>query len=117
MLTKTENKVMTVIFNECKDKKSLLISPIDLIKIIGEKSITQTKLENVMNDLYMDGYFDLIYSDRRGERVYCVALTERGKGYMRGQKVMRRNLIFRLMMTVGLAFLSFIIGLILKAIF
>ena len=117
MLTKAENKVMYTLFTECKNKKALLISPIDLINIIGDKTITQTKLEKIISDLYMDGYFDLIYSDRHGERVYCITLTERGKGYMRGQKVMRRNLLFRLCLTVGLAFLSFIIGLILKAIF
>ena len=117
MLSKIENKVMMVLLKECKDKKALLISPIDLINIIGDKTITQTKLEKVINDLFMDGYFDLIYSDRRGEHVYCITLTERGKGFMRGQKVLRRNLFFRLLITIGFAFLSFIIGLILRAIF
>lgn len=117
MLSKTENKVMSVLYTECKDRAALLISPTDLMKITGEKGLTQSKLDKIINDLNMDGYFDLVYSDRRGERVYCITLTERGKGYLRGQKVMRRNLIFRLFLTVGLALLSFIIGLILKALF
>ena len=117
MLSKTENRVMSVLFSECKDKSALLISPTDLIKITGDKGLTQSKLDKIMSDLYMDGYFDLIYSDRRGETVYCITLTERGKGYMRGQKVMRRNLAFRLLLTVCLALLSFVIGLILKALF
>jgi hypothetical protein len=117
MLNKTESKVMGVLFNECKQRSALLISPLDLIKISGEKGLTESKLDRIMNDLFMDGYFDLIYSDRHGERVYCVTLTEKGKGYSRGKKVMRRNLLFRLCLTVGLALLSFIIGLILKAIF
>ena len=55
MLSKIENKVMMVLLKECKDKKALLISPIDLINIIGDKTITQTKLEKVINDLFMDG--------------------------------------------------------------
>ena len=80
MLSKTENRVMGVLFSECKDKSALLISPTDLIKITGEKGLTESKLDKILEDLYMDGYFDLVYSDRRGERVYCITLTERGKG-------------------------------------
>jgi DNA-binding MarR family transcriptional regulator len=117
MLNKTESKVMGVLFNECKQRSALLISPLDLIKISGEKGLTESKLDRIMNDLFMDGYFDLIYSDRHGERVYCVTLTEKGKGYLRGRKVMKRNLLFRLGVTVALAIVSFVIGLILKAIF
>lgn len=117
MLNKTENKVMGALFDQCIDKRSTLISPIDLIKLSGANNLTQTQLEKIMNDLYMDGYFDLVYSERHGELVYCVSLTEKGKGYMRNLKVMKRTLIFRLCVTVALAFISFIIGLILKAIF
>lgn len=117
MLNKTESRVMAVLNKECKERSALLISPIDLIKITGEKGLTQSKLEKIMNDLFIDGYFDLIYSDRHGERVYCLTLTEKGKGYMRSVKIMRRNLLFRLIITVGLALLSFVIGLILRAIF
>ncbi|MBR2449029.1 MAG: hypothetical protein IKB30_02785 [Clostridia bacterium] len=117
MLSKTENKIMIALCAECKDRNSLLISPVDLIKIAGVENLTLTGLERVMNDLYTDGYFDLIYSDRRGETVYCVTMTEKGKGYTRGLKIMKRNLLYRLGLTVGLALVSFIIGLILKAIF
>lgn len=117
MLNKLENKVMLALFGQCKERKAVLIAPIDLIKICGADELTLTKLEKIVNDLAMDGYFDLIYSDRHGETVYCVTLTEKGKGYLRNQKVVRRNLLFRLMVTVALAVVSFIIGLILKAIF
>lgn len=117
MLSKAENKIMITLYNECKDKNTILISPADLIKISGVDNLSQTKLEIIMKDLCADGYFDLIYSDRRGETVYCVTIKEKGKGYTRGLRVMKRNLIFRLFITVALALISFIIGLILKAIF
>ncbi len=117
MLSKTESKVMGVLFTECKEKTSLLITPVDLIRIIGDKTLNQKRLEKIMKDLFMDGYFDLVYSDRHGETVYCVTLTEKGKGYMRKKMVMRRNIIFRICFTVGLALLSFVTGLILKAVF
>ena len=37
MLSKSESKVMQVICDACKDRQSFLISPIDLIKLSGEK--------------------------------------------------------------------------------
>ena len=117
MLNKTESKIMSVIYSERKNREAFLISPADLINISGEKGLSTAALEKIMDDLSSYGYFDLIYSDRRGERVYCVTLTEKGKGYARGVKVMKRNLLFRLGVTVVLAVISFIIGLILKAIF
>lgn len=117
MLSKNENRVMAVIYSECKDKNSLLISPTDLLKMTGTDKLTLTGLDKVVTDLHTDGYFDLVYSDRRGETVYCIALTEKGKGYPRDVKLIKRNLIFRVGVSVALAFLSFVIGLILKAVF
>jgi predicted transcriptional regulator len=117
MLNRVENKVMATIFSACNNKTSLLITPIDLIKMTGEKSVSLSTMERIVKDLHSDGYFDLIYSDRHGETVYCISLTEKGKGFIRNKKVLRRNLIYRVSLTVALAFLSFIIGIILKAIF
>lgn len=117
MLSKNESKIMGVIFRECKDRTALLISPVDLMKISGVDTLTLTKLERVVKDLHTDGYFDLVYSDRHGETVYCISLTEKGKGYLRNNKILKRNLYFRLIATVGFAVLSFVIGLILKAVF
>ena len=117
MLNKLESKVMKTLFLECENKKTILITPTDLIRIIGDRALTEGAVDKIVYDLSTDGYLDLIYSDRHGERVYCVTLTEKGKGFLRGKKVMKRTLLFRLMVTVFLAVVSFIIGLVLKAIF
>lgn len=117
MLSRRENKVMSVLHGQCANKKSVLISPIDLIKLSGVEKITLTELEKVVKDLSTDGYFDLIYSDRHGETVYCISLTEKGRGFVRGERLIKRNLLFRLVVSVVFAILSFLIGLILKAVF
>lgn len=117
MLTKIENKIMSIIFKECNKRSALLVTPLDLISMSGDRSITLNLIEKIVTDLSMDGYFDLVYSDRHGEMVYCIALTEKGKCFERNRKVFKRNLAFRITLTVALAILSFIIGLILKAIF
>ncbi|MBE7081407.1 MAG: hypothetical protein E7372_02465 [Clostridiales bacterium] len=117
MLSRLENKVLISLLSVCKEKGAVLISPIDLLKIIGTEHLTLSKLEKTLNDLSTDGYFDLVYSDRRGEKVFCITLLEKGKGYVRSESLERRNLIKRFVLTIGFAILSFIVGIILKKIF
>lgn len=117
MLNSMENKIMQTIFSECQNKTSSLVSPMDIIRISGLNNLTQTALDRIIDDLNKDGYFDLVYSDRRGEKIYCISLTNKGKAYARGKKIFKRNLIVRVLITLSLAVLSFVTGLILKAVF
>ena len=117
MLSRLENKVLISLIKACNQKGAILISPIDLLKIIGVEHLTLSQLEKVIEDLRLDGYFDLVYSDRRGEKVFCITLNEKGKGYIRSENIEKRNLIKRLTLTIGFAILSFLVGIILKKIF
>lgn len=116
MLTRVESKTMTAVLKASGGRESLLISAQDVVSIIGDDT-TKTDVEKAMENLAEDGYFDLILSDRRGEIVYCVTLKDKGKGYLRSVKEFKRNLLFRLCLSAALAVFSFIIGLILKAVF
>ena len=117
MLSRLENKVLVSLLNVCKEKGAVLISPIDLLKIIGTEHLTLSELEKTLKDLSTDGYFDLVYSDRRGEKVFCITLLEKGKGYIRSESIEKRNLIKRFALTIGFAILSFLVGIILRKIF
>ncbi len=117
MLSRKESKVMKVLYKESSGRASILISPIDLVKMLGEESIDLSQIEKIIDELCMDGYFDLVHSDRHGQKVYCISLTFKGKNFMRDQKLLKRNLIFRLTLSIIFAFISFLIGLILKKIF
>ena len=117
MLSKKESKVMSAIFSMAMDKTALLVTPTDLRSAVNLPELTLDGLEKIVTDLMRDGYFSLVYSDRHGEPVYCISLTERGKGFLREGKLIKRNIVFRLCVTVALAIVSFIIGLILKAVF
>ncbi len=117
MLSRLESKVLISLINLCKQKEAILISPIDLLKIIGAEHLTLSSLEKTLNDLSTDGYFDLVHSDRFGEKVFCITLLEKGKGYIRSESLEKRNLIKRFALTIGFAILSFLIGLILRKIF
>ena len=94
MLSRTESKVMNVLYKECKERSAFLISPIDLKKMSGTENLSNNGLERVVKDLHSDGYFDLVYSDRHGETVYCISLTEKGKAYLRNSKLLKRNVFF-----------------------
>ena len=117
MLERLESKVLFALCCELKEKDAILISPIDLLKIVGAENLSLSRLEKIVKDLSTDGYFDLIYSDRRGETVYCISVLEKGKGYLRSEKQRKRNLFARLFLTIGFAVISFLVGLILKKIF
>ncbi len=117
MLSSVEDKVMVSVFNLCKNRSAVLISPLDLIKLISLKDLNLERLDKILLNLSLDGYLELVYSERHEEKIYCIALTEKGKGYDRSKKIFRRSVVFRIMLTTSLAIFSFLIGIILKRIF
>ncbi len=103
---------MGAIYSKCKNKNAVLIEKRSLSLIASED-----KLDKIVNDLYTDGFFDLVYTERHGEQVYCITLTEKGKGYPRIANTVKRTIMFKFIVSVVFAVFSFILGLILKAIF
>lgn len=77
MLTKSEAAVMNEVYSRCKGKSSVLVCPTDLLNGIKGKRINSSRLEKTLIALSQDGYLDMIYSDRHGETVYCLSLTEK----------------------------------------
>lgn len=117
MLNLSEDRVMRALCSECSKKSAILITPSQLVKTVNSNTVNEKNVEKIVCDLDSDGYLDLVYSSRRDERVYCISLTPKGKGYLRKIKLAKRNLAFRVGLTAALALFSFLIGLILKAIF
>ena len=117
MLNKTENKVMCVLLQLGNKKTTFLITPLDLLNMVATKGLTTTGLEKIINALVVDGFIDLIYSERHGEPVYCITLLEKGKSFRRNGEKIKRAILFKLIITVSFAFLSFLLGILLKAIF
>lgn len=108
---------MSVLYEQCKNKSSSLISPLDIVRLVGDRKLSQSKTAQIVSDLHKDGYFDIIYSDRRGETIYCISLTEKGKAFQRNAQMMKRNVFFKVCLSFTLAVFSFLVGLILRAIF
>lgn len=118
MLTKNEDKIMGAIYAACAGKTSCLLSPDDILSMAGVRgAVSYGALDKILEALEYDDYFELILSDRRGEKVYCISLKEKGLSYRRQKVQQKRNLGYRLAVTVALALVSFLVGLILRAIF
>ena len=117
MLENVKKKILTFLTKLCKERQSVLISPTDLLNNLNANGLGQESLEKKVVELSNEGYFDLVYSDRRGEKVYCITLLEKGKSYFRKERIERQNLVKRFFLTIGFAVLSFLVGVILKKIF
>ena len=87
MLSKYENEVMSAVYSLCDGTDGCLISPIDILSILpAKRKISTEKLDDILNALKCDGYFDLIPSERKGEKMYVINLKESGFAYKRTAK-------------------------------
>ena len=96
-----------------------LVSPLDLLsKIPYSVDFKESELEETLNQLVLDNYFDC---DRAktpcGDVMYCITLKENGISFLRDKRVSRRKLIFRIITTILIAALSFSLKEILSLIF
>ena len=118
MLNKTEQDVMNIVFQACDGKPSCLITARDILsKIPNKKGLSEEKVLKTLKSLELDDYFDIIYSDRKGEEVFCISLHTKGFSFRRDRQQDRRKLYFKIGITVATAVLSFLITFILKKLF
>ena len=118
MLDRNENMVMAAIYSLCDGTEGCLVSPIDILSILPSRhELNPQTLENILNALVLDGYFDLIHSERKGEKMYVINLKESGFAYKRTAKQRQRDISFKIFLAFIGALATFIFGLILKQLF
>lgn len=115
-LSKRENEVMSAVFSLSQGKERFLVFPYELLALLPEKKFDEASLERALYSLELDGYFELVLSDRKGEKTYCIHMKEAGLDYRRSDVRRRRSLIFRLIVTAVCGLLSAALGIALKAI-
>lgn len=118
MLTKNEDEIMRAVYDLCDGTDSCLISPAEILSLLPPKrKYNSDKIDCVLRDLSHDGYFDLISSERKGEKMYVINLKEAGFSYKRTIAQRRRDIAFRVTLAFVGAVSTFIFGLIIKTIF
>lgn len=118
MLNKRETAVMSAVYSLCDGSDGCLISALDILSVLpAKKKISPAGIDDILNDLKCDGYFDLIVSERMGEKMYVIHLKENGQSFRRAATQKRRDIAFKLLLALIGAIATFIFGLIIKGIF
>lgn len=116
-LNKKEDEVMNAVFTLSGGKDRVLVSPAELIAMLPPKSdYDEVKLERVLRALELDGYFQMIASDRKGERMYVFHLQAAGLAYKRSDYQRKRAVCFRWGVAAVGAVITALIGLLFKII-
>ena len=118
MLNKRESEVMRAVYSLCHSEGICLVSPAELLSLLpSRKKYTETQLEKILDALALDDYFELLSSERKGEKMYVISLRANGYAFERGYMQMRREGYRKICWTVASAVLAFLVGVILKRIF
>lgn len=118
MLNRRENEVMNTVYSLCHEKGICLISPAELLSLLpARKKYTEEQLERILGELALDNYFELLSSDRKGEKMYVISLRSNGYAFKRCYVQMRRDFTVKIFWTVASAVLAFLVGCVLKRLF
>ena len=118
MLNKGERVVIEYVYSKCKQTGDCLISEQEILVEISHKiKLTSAKLKEILKVLSLEEYIDITYTDRRGEEVLVILLKPRGKAYPREKIQIKRQIKQKILLAIGGALLSFVVGKILLIIF
>ncbi len=115
-LSKRENAVMGAVFRLSGGRERFLASVYEILALLPARaSFDEERVETVLRTLELDGYFDFIESERKGERVFVIHMKEQGLAYLRNGAVRKRRLAFKLIVTLVCGILSALVGLVVKS--
>lgn len=118
MLSRKEKELLKYILNVAKDKDSCLVSPDELIHALEPKySCSEIEIQAFLEGLSQEDYISVVNSDKKGKLIYCISILNKGKSFIREEKNIKKSWRNAIIRTVILAVISFIVGLMLKAIF
>lgn len=119
MLNKSEHTVMKTVYGLCRADGKCLISPKELLSKLAfaGKNFSEEKLERVLRALELDGYFELLSSDRKGEQMYVITMRAKGFAFQRSYEQEKRRFILKIVWAIASASIAFFVGMLLSAIF
>ncbi len=109
---------MGAVYTLCEGKGICLISPTDLISLLpSRKKYTEEQVEKILGALALDDYFELLSSERKGEKMYVISLHASGYAYKRCSLQQKRDVALKLGWAIASAVIAFLVGWVLKWIF
>ena len=117
-MTKKENMVMSYLCNRCQQKRTYLVSPQEITQALSKKYVLSIEeIDEIMVALSNENYIDFVVSDSKKGYFYCVNLRKTGQSFNADIKKSRRNFGLLVLRSCFLATVSFVFGMILRAIF
>ncbi len=119
MLNKNEKAVMKIIYNKTVNKdKSIIVTEEEIMSALPQKlKINLCDLRNILRQLAIDEYFELINSEKKGQPVLVITLTKNGEAFEREMIQQKRNIRQKLVITLICAIITAVVGLIIRGIF
>ncbi len=109
---------MGVVYSLCHEKGVALVAPSELLAMLPRKKrYTEERLDEILHELSLDDYFELLSSERKGEKMYVISLRSNGFAFKRYFAQMRRDAAVKIFWAVASAVVAFVVGLVLKRIF
>ncbi|MCX4384646.1 MAG: hypothetical protein OSJ39_02465 [Clostridia bacterium] len=115
-LSKRENAVMSAVFRLSEGKERFLVAPYELLALLPPRqNFNEEKLYRTLRSLELDGYFELIESDRKGEPVFVVHMREAGRSFRRSDALRKRRIYYKIAVTLLCGALSALVGILVKS--
>ncbi|MBD5636448.1 MAG: hypothetical protein HDP28_01320 [Clostridia bacterium] len=115
-LSKRENAVMSAVFQLSEGKERFLVAPYELLALLPPRqNFNEEKLYRTLRSLELDGYFELIESDRKGEPVFVVHMREAGRSFRRSDALRKRRIYYKIAVTLLCGALSALVGILVKS--
>ena len=117
-MTRKEKMVMSYLCSKCQQKRTYLISPQEIMQALSKKYVLSIEeIDEIMVQLSNENYIDYVVSDSKKGYFYCVNLKKCGQTFNADTKKNRRTFGLLILRSMFLATVSFVFGIILKAIF
>ena len=109
---------MNYILNSSNGKTTCLLSPLDVQHCLEPKyNVNSIEIQVLLDGLSQENYINVVNSDKNGELIYCITILPKGRAFNREEKNIKKTWSMNIIRTLILAIISFIVTLILKAIF
>ena len=118
MLNKKTKALMRVVYNKAVQKDGVcLVSQLDLLEGLPYKlQFNREDLEPALKSLMLEGYFEVVESEKKNEKYYCITLLQAGYDFSRIIAQEARAIKFKIALTIGGVTLSAILSAIIKLI-
>lgn len=117
-MTKKEKMTMTYLCKKCQKNKTYLISPQEITQALSKKFVLSiAEIDEIMVSLSNQNFIDFVVSDGKNGYFYCINLKKCGQTYLADAKKSRKTMGMLVLRSMFLATVSFVFGIILRAIF